>query len=86
MKIEVTEYNILAGKRSSFCGCPIALAINRATGGKYAAHVSPNWINLLNTQTDLWELDCSLPEEAKVFVRGFDNSEKMQPFSFEIPL
>lgn len=80
MKIEVTEEDIKNGKRFSPGECPIALAIQRATGKRAT-------VGTIYATT--WEGDVpkiyNLPQTAIVFIRNFDSKTRVvSPFEFEL--
>ena len=87
MKIQVTEQDILAGKKGSCSECPIAKAIARARGDdKIRVGVNETWIPIPNSDTipDYIEL----PEQVKQFIDAFDHRKLGEPmplpFEFDI--
>lgn len=76
--VRVLKRHIEAGEPATCDRCPIALALNEATGlhwevGEYKAIAK--------------ELSCyfDVPVEARFFVEDFDRGETVEPFSFEMP-
>lgn len=76
MRIDVSLSDIRLGIRRSHCDCPIALAIRRATGN-HGVFVAYNGVQIGDGMT-------YLPIEATQFIVAFDNSENVQPFSFDL--
>ncbi len=76
MRIEVKKEHIERG-RSGIFGCPVALALNYATGGK-------NW--RANTEACYNEnmIEHPYPEGVGRWIRRFDNGETVAPFAFNI--
>lgn len=88
MKVDVTQEDIDRGmpKRCSFC--PVAKAIQRATGNKYF-YVAVSGSELCDsvravTRTDYIDA-IDLPPEVLVFLTRFDAGKPVEPFSFEFP-
>lgn len=77
LTIDVTAEDIAAGKRSSGCDCPIALAAKRKLGRRDGVGVGSLAINIGGDWS--W-----LPQSARVFIRRFDDCRPVEPFSFEI--
>lgn len=75
MRIYVTEDDIKNGKPSKVKSCPIALALKRR--GFRGIRVDPSWVRIDNRGFAI-----PLPEVAKVFIKKFDNKEKVKQFSF----
>lgn len=82
MKIVVTEEDITNGKRHAPYSCPIALAIQRATGysilavypksgGRGAVRIGYKII--------------PIPMAVNQAIMKFDSENKMEPFEFELP-
>ncbi len=80
MTIAVTQEDIDTGRRNSCGNCPIALAINRATGTTDSA------VGI--TTATVRGAVFSLAEEAVAFIVRFDISGRkmVQPFTFEMEL
>lgn len=85
MLIEVRQSDIDRGERSCAQGCPIALALRRATGDVWSIYPDAGgW----------WATDpfrhrtFMLPPEAQAFARSYDyrRGEPVQPFTFDLPL
>lgn len=78
MKIEVTEQDIELGNPCDPCMCPIARAIERATG---IEPIVSGEIFYLGFSSQRYHL----PMEAVKWMGDFDaGKEEMQPFSFEV--
>lgn len=78
LEINVTQAHIDAGRPTSQCGCPIALACRDAG---ITASISPTQIFVLKTDKTY-----PLPAIAKNFIDDFDNFESVQPFRFTIEI
>lgn len=83
MKIQVTQDDIDHGKKRSCSGCPIGRAIARATGkdclvGQSSVKLGKTWFR---TPEERWLV---LPDIASMFIRRFDDGEKVEPFEFEV--
>lgn len=75
--VEVTQADILNGKRGYCRGCPIALAIIRATG---IDEVRVDWCGV-----DINGTYKSLPHTACDFIKHFDRQiGNVRPFAFEL--
>jgi hypothetical protein len=83
MLICVTQEHIQRGEEGSITGCPIALALNEATGMGWG--VGSTQAHLLNGQTIVNHVN--LPLTATDFIFRFDNAlvETLKPFEFEFP-
>lgn len=86
MKIEVTMEDIKNGVRMSCKQCPIALAIQRATG-------DPNWtVGFGFARQENAPNSIILPESAFTFIRNFDYGHRLtgdyilKPFTFELDI
>jgi hypothetical protein len=75
--VEVKQEHIDAGKRSDCFHCPVAIAIQEATGKPWRVQFRKMW-----TETEL----ISVPEKAKRFIYDFDHGLKPQPFAFDVEL
>lgn len=78
IRIEVTAEDIERGVLADCTECPVALAVERATGDQ--AHVYDGSVTLTS--------DCvytSLPDDVNRRIRAYDAGESMVPFSFELP-
>ena len=76
MKIEVTQQDISEGTPGVCMECPIALAVQRATGDKDAS-VTPQIVWVGGTFY-------VLPVTAREFIRKFDGRKDVAPFEFEM--
>ena len=86
MKIDVTQQDIDQGVRCEYRNCPIALALMRELG-RYVSVVSDQWYDdgpLEQPFENYSNHGLPLPEAAQQFVKAFDHSEAVEPFSFEI--
>lgn len=77
MLIQVTQDNIDKGVPSC-TGCPIALAIKRATGASAVR------VDTFPTQVRVNGKSVLLPESAEKFIRWFDQLGRGEPFEFEL--
>lgn len=79
--VEVTQADIDAGLRGNCAKCPVALALNRATGEEWLVYEEYAIRNCDH-------LDVPLPGECQSFVERFDEPEEddvpIAPFSFTI--
>lgn len=83
MIINVTEVDILCGKKKSCTHCPVAYAVKRATGRKRNVVVDGQYLTIgLDRQN---EQEIYLPKKARDFISKFDDGQKVKPFSFNIP-
>lgn len=85
MKITVTQKHIDGGVACHSKGCALALAISEACPIYDQVIVGPNSVKLY----PLLEgpvVELSLPTEARVFIRLFDNRRGPKPTSFELAL
>ena len=83
--VEVTAEDIAKGLRRNACGCPVALAAQRACPvfeGKLRVirigmtfGIGTRGIN-----------DVILPDDAADFVRSFDDGRPVKPFTFTVEL
>lgn len=81
MLIEVTAEDIDAGKRRDCHGCPVATALDRATGERWAVGVDERGRAVARRERfDGW---FALPRAASEFVRRFDAGGMPGPFTFE---
>jgi hypothetical protein len=77
MRIEVTEHLINIGVRRSSFACPVALALQRATGRRW---------EVSNTQAEnLSGGRFNLPREVSTFTHDFDLGRPVAPLTFELP-
>ena len=79
MKIEVTEKHIRHGQRNTCHHCPIALAVNDITNTETAVVSGEDFC--FGEGDDFKEY--SLPQEARDFIKQFDDGELVHPFTFE---
>lgn len=81
MKINVTAEDIRLGKRGTPNSCPIARAIKRRLTNRDV------WVS----DSEVWvkvpfRRYVDLPKEARDFVKDFDRSRDVKPFSFNLEL
>jgi hypothetical protein len=83
MKIIVTQKDIDKGVPSSCYECPIAYAFKRAVKNniRYGCCIGSNYI--VHCPDGKWNR-YELPKEARKFIKHFDNSKPVEPFSFEL--
>lgn len=81
--IKVTQDDIRRGKPIDPCGCPIAIAIHRATGD---ANLRVGGEHLWTTTQDCFGWQVPLPPDALAWRRAFDRRERVSPFTFTIEL
>lgn len=79
MTIHVMQRHIEEGKRGKSQLCPVALAMNEATGGEWRVYGS-----LAFEKNSLRK--AILPPNAESFASTFDERLPVTPFSFEIEL
>ena len=77
LQIKVTQQHIEGGIAQSDEYCPIALVVKELLGGDNYVEVDGDQI-IIN---DVAVYD--LPDNAREFIRAFDNDEAVQPFEFE---
>jgi hypothetical protein len=82
IKIEVTEDDILNGKKGSGCFCPIARAVKRKLIP--ATYVRVTKHDLVTDYSEIFPASASLPNTAQSFIQAFDAGHKVEPFDFEI--
>lgn len=81
MKVEVTAEDIAMGQRYSAEKCPVALAIERATGRRAIAGLTTiHWY----PPGESWMCRQGLPREVARFIRAFDHGRPVSPFSFSL--
>lgn len=90
-RIQVTQEDVVEGKRSSSCECPVARAIRRQTDYKKVAV----WYGRRFSGIGLWKTangtgvrtDIVIPTIVIARATVFDTTGKMKPFEFtlEIP-
>lgn len=91
MKIRVDEYHIKNGACRSLEGCPVALAVTpRLPAGKFAIVLEDSIIvrqrSLPISQRIAQQLEVKLPIEVTAWIMRYDETEKAEPFEFEISL
>lgn len=78
MKIEVTQDDINRGIRSSYCECPIALALQRK--------LSISDIEVGDTSICVNKIKYRHTDETLDFISEFDEGEYVEPFTFELEI
>lgn len=78
MRIDVTGDDIQNGHRAGCYDCPVALAIERATGEE--AHVFGSTVMLNGDSRRTYRL----PNVALARIDAYDGGRSMEPFSFEL--
>lgn len=79
MKFTVTQEDINNGIKGNACACPIALSIGRSL--KAICSVGDGDVVIDRPSFPSFKL----PENAVQFAFQYDNDQKVEPFSFEIP-
>lgn len=77
--INVTAEHIANGRRRKCGACPVALALNEATGLSWSVHDS---YATVPSHEMLWDL----PDVVCTFVLKFDERRPVEPFAFELPV
>lgn len=80
MKISVTQEDINEGTPQDCWSCPIARAVQRATGF--------DWVEVDGMYVEAGgvpQKSCELPAEARRFVNKFDDGRYVEPFDFFLP-
>lgn len=80
-KVSVTATDIALGVQEDCSQCPIALAIEAASGSNVTVSVSP-WDIHAYGDNRAWE--AATPEAAAEFIRRFDHGHKVVPFDFTL--
>ena len=79
--VEVTQEDIDKGKAYDCLKCPIALALQRATGG-LSVWVNPGtW--RIRDYSMRW---CKFSSEEAAFIEDFDEGRLVEPFHFTVEL
>jgi hypothetical protein len=77
MKIEVTKSDMQSGKRNNAKECPVALAINRATGCQSMVYARYVLLNLRGKPSDVeheQEVVVSCPDQVATFIDLYDRN------------
>ncbi len=83
MTIHVTQAHIDAGKRGYCTRCPIALALQAATGVIWRVTIC----RIIGPNTNLLRREIiETPESVAAFISRFDVEWTVQPFSFEVDI
>lgn len=80
MIIKVTEQDIERGSRVFSDHCPVALAINRATGRHAIVYHHAIKIG------ELSRIEYPVPDKVREFIQDFDSGKEVQPFEFDLEL
>ena len=79
MKIQITDQDIKLGQPGIHYACPVALALNRATGQAW----SVNKRTLITYKPSIDKISSQpTPEIVRFMMNKFDHKEKIKPFSF----
>jgi hypothetical protein len=79
--VEVTEEDIILGKRKRSCECPISKALKRSTGFDWGVGINTAlYFGPEFSKNSFIEL----PKEARDFISKFDQEKPVKPFKFEI--
>jgi hypothetical protein len=81
VRIEVTAEDVRAGARSDSGGCPVALALRRATGGQW--WVGGRGLRPYFPAPPHGDVVDAPPQVAR-FVDDYDSGLPVSPFSFEL--
>ncbi len=81
--IEVSQEDINHGNRSSCRHCPVARALNRATGRRWSVGTR-SFVELINNNIDQKLPYFGIPPIASEFIRRFDEESPVQPFAFTV--
>jgi len=85
--VQLNTDDIKNGKRGSSCGCPVALAVNRAIKDVCSAQVSIGQrFAFIDGSGSYLMHSVDLPEIATQFIRDFDREEEVKPIIFELHL
>jgi len=82
LTVYVTREDIKHGKRGSWVGCPIALALERRRNVEYA-HVAFASAAIL-FKGDSTPTNSILPEKARIFINMFDSNARVSPIRFKL--
>ncbi len=77
MTIEVTEDDIINGEPTEPCKCPVALALERATGKQWIVSC-----NDAGTSEEEGYALTMLPPDVRDFIKTYDNRGTVSPFTF----
>lgn len=81
MQVKVLQHHIDEGQRKSGTRCAIALALREAFPEALYVHVGADILieGFASTQR------VPAPANARTFIRAFDRSQPVEPFTFELP-
>jgi len=74
--IEITQQDILLGRRNEASCCPIARALTRL--GYKSVNVWGTYLSLLDPETDD-VLFLDLPKPVQIFIKNFDKDRSVEP-------
>lgn len=80
MRIEVKQEHIKLGRQFDCYACPLALAIQEATG------LGPLVVAVIGPVVFDSEVSYGLPAEAMQFMTDFDCGRNVAPFTFNLPI
>lgn len=83
LHVEVLQHHIDAGVRGNCRLCPIAVALQRATGEAWSIGMLFDDAIGLPLDRDTTDL-VTLPSSVATFIRRFDAEEECHPFSFSV--
>lgn len=81
LTVTVTKEHIRAGEPGGCCTCPVALALEHATGTTWSVANMEIW-----PQGAPLACSISLPVRARAFIQAFDQGYHVRPFSFELDI
>jgi hypothetical protein len=81
MKIKVTQEHINAGIRNNPCKCPLALALNEATGREW--YVGGIWFNHKEKREST---RFRVTDQMWRFIHAFDCESRVEPTEFNVPI
>jgi hypothetical protein len=82
--VRVTGTDIRRGLPGDALSCPIARALRRATGRRWAA--SRTVLRVAEEDGVLGGRHLPAPPEAEAFMRDYDRDRKVRPFTFTLDL
>ena len=83
LKVSVTLNDILEGKRLDGSSCPVAFALERATG---KAWVHADYVTFRVTDDVAGQLSYVMPREVENWIRRYDDGVAVRPTTFIVPL
>jgi len=83
--IKVTHDDIADGEKANCKKCPVALAINRATGKLWAVHTTYCY-RISDIDSIIYGPNISLEKSATDWIYAFDAGGYVEPFSFNLEI